>query len=135
MSVSNRGVFRSRLQVLHIPVLLVAPLGSDPMMQPGTNQHEDRADGCLEIIHGNTSDRGVFNGVYSRFLCCLCRQVVLLCSQTSGLAFAPGLLKAAGLQPLVTGLLRCRLPCTRLLYSDHCSCTPKPARLTVPTCS
>ena len=39
-SASNGGVLKSRLQVLHVHVLLVAPLGTGHMAQPGTDQHE-----------------------------------------------------------------------------------------------
>ena len=39
-SASKGGVLKSRLQVLHIPILLVAPLGTGSMAQPGTDQHE-----------------------------------------------------------------------------------------------
>ena len=41
-SASNGGVFKGRLQVLHVHVLLVAPLGTSQMEQPGTDQHESR---------------------------------------------------------------------------------------------
>ena len=36
----NSGVLRNRLQVLHVHVLLVAPLGTGHMAEPGTDQHE-----------------------------------------------------------------------------------------------
>ena len=36
----NRDVFQSRLQVLHIHVLLVAPLCAGHMAEPGADQHE-----------------------------------------------------------------------------------------------
>ena len=39
-SASNRDVFQSRLQVLHVHVLLVAPLGAGYMSQSGTDQHQ-----------------------------------------------------------------------------------------------
>lgn len=39
-SASNRGVLKNRLQVLHIHVLLVAPIGASHMAQLGTDQHE-----------------------------------------------------------------------------------------------
>ena len=39
---SNRDVFQSRLQVLHIHVFLVAPLGAGYMSQSGTDQHQGR---------------------------------------------------------------------------------------------
>ena len=39
-SASNRGILKGRLQVLHVHVLLVAPLGTGYMAQPGTDQHE-----------------------------------------------------------------------------------------------
>ena len=39
-SAGNRGVFRSRLQVLHVHVLFVAPLGTGHMVQPCADQHE-----------------------------------------------------------------------------------------------
>ena len=38
-SASNGDVLNGSLQVLHIHILLVAPLG-DHMAQPGTDQHE-----------------------------------------------------------------------------------------------
>ena len=41
-STGNRGVVQSRLQVLHVHVFLVAPLGTGYMAQPGTDQHEGR---------------------------------------------------------------------------------------------
>ena len=41
-SASNGGVPKSRLQVLHVHVLLVAPLGAGHMAQPGADQHEGR---------------------------------------------------------------------------------------------
>ena len=39
-SASNGGVLKGRLQVLHVHVLLIAPLGTSHMAQPGTDQHE-----------------------------------------------------------------------------------------------
>ena len=42
-SASNRDVFQSRLQVLHVHVLLVAPLGAGYMSQSGTDQHQSGA--------------------------------------------------------------------------------------------
>lgn len=39
-SASNGGVLKGRLQVLHVHVLFVAPLGASHMAQPGTDQHE-----------------------------------------------------------------------------------------------
>ena len=41
-SAENRGVLAGWLQVLHIHVLLVAPLGASHMAQAGADQHEDR---------------------------------------------------------------------------------------------
>ena len=41
-SASNRDVFQHRLQVLHVHVLLVAPLGAGYMSQSGTDQHQGR---------------------------------------------------------------------------------------------
>ena len=41
-SASNGGILKSRLQVLHIHVLLVVPLGTSHMAQSGTDQHEGR---------------------------------------------------------------------------------------------
>ena len=41
-SANNRGILKGSLQVLHIHVLLVAPLGTSHMAQPGTDQHESR---------------------------------------------------------------------------------------------
>ena len=39
-SASNGGILNGSLQVLHVHVLLVAPLGAGHMAQPGTDQHE-----------------------------------------------------------------------------------------------
>ena len=39
-SASNGGILSSRLQVLHVHVLLVATLGTSHMAQPGTDQHK-----------------------------------------------------------------------------------------------
>ena len=39
-SASNGGILKDGLQVIHIHVLLVAPLGTGHMAQPGTDQHE-----------------------------------------------------------------------------------------------
>ena len=39
-SASNRGVVQSRLQVLHVHVFLVAPLGARHMAEPGADQHQ-----------------------------------------------------------------------------------------------
>ena len=39
-SAGNGGVVQSRLQVLHVHVLLIAPLGTCHMAQPGTDQHQ-----------------------------------------------------------------------------------------------
>ena len=39
-SASNGGLLKGRLQVLHIHVFLVTPLGAGYMPQPGTDQHE-----------------------------------------------------------------------------------------------
>ena len=41
-SASNGGIFKGGLQVLHVHVLLVAPLGAGHMAQPGTDQHQSR---------------------------------------------------------------------------------------------
>ena len=41
-SASNGGILKGGLQVLHVHVLLVAPLGTGHMAQPGTNQHKGR---------------------------------------------------------------------------------------------
>ena len=41
-SASNGGVLNGSLQVLHVHVLLVAPLGAGHMAQPGTDQHKGR---------------------------------------------------------------------------------------------
>ena len=41
-STSNRDVFLSRLQMLHVHVFLVAPLGTGNMAQSGTDQHQGR---------------------------------------------------------------------------------------------
>ena len=37
---SDGGLLKGRLQVLHIHVFLVAPLGASYIPQPGTDQHE-----------------------------------------------------------------------------------------------
>ena len=37
---SNEGVVQSRLQVLHVHVFFVAPLGARHMAEPGTDQHQ-----------------------------------------------------------------------------------------------
>ena len=39
-SAGNRGVVQSLLQVLHVHVFLVAPLGARHMAQPRTDQHQ-----------------------------------------------------------------------------------------------
>ena len=39
-SAGNRGVVQSRLQVLHVHVFLVAPLGYCHMAQPRADQHQ-----------------------------------------------------------------------------------------------
>ena len=39
-SAGNRGVVQSRLQVLHVHVFFVAPLGARHMAQPGADQHQ-----------------------------------------------------------------------------------------------
>ena len=39
---SNGGVLEGHLQVLHVHVLLVAPLGTNHMAQPCTDQHQGR---------------------------------------------------------------------------------------------
>ena len=39
-SADNGGILKGRLQVLHVHVLLVAPLGTSHMAQPGTDQHQ-----------------------------------------------------------------------------------------------
>ena len=36
----NGGVLQSSFQVLHVPGLLVTPLGAGHMAQPGTDQHQ-----------------------------------------------------------------------------------------------
>ena len=41
-SASNGGILNGSLQVLHIHVLLVAPLGACYMAQPSTDQHQSR---------------------------------------------------------------------------------------------
>ena len=41
-SASDGGVLKSSLQVLHVHVLLVAPLGAGHMAQPGADKHEGR---------------------------------------------------------------------------------------------
>ena len=39
-SAGNRGVIHDRLQVLHVHVFLVAPLGARHMAQPRADQHQ-----------------------------------------------------------------------------------------------
>ena len=39
-SASNGSIVESRLQVLHVHVLLVAPLGAGNIVQPDTDQHK-----------------------------------------------------------------------------------------------
>ena len=39
-SAGNRDILNGSLQMLHVHVLLVAPLGTGHMAQPGTDQHE-----------------------------------------------------------------------------------------------
>ena len=39
-SAGNRGVVHDRLQVLHVHVFLVAPLGARHMAEPGADQHQ-----------------------------------------------------------------------------------------------
>ena len=39
-SAGNEGVVQSRLQVLHVHVFLVAPLGARHMAEPGADQHQ-----------------------------------------------------------------------------------------------
>lgn len=39
---SNGGILNGSLQVLHVHVLFVAPLGAGHMAQSGTDQHESR---------------------------------------------------------------------------------------------
>ena len=39
-SAGNRGVVQSRLQMLHVHVFLVAPLGARHMAEPGADQHQ-----------------------------------------------------------------------------------------------
>ena len=39
-SAGNEGVVHDRLQVLHVHVFLVAPLGARHMAQPGADQHQ-----------------------------------------------------------------------------------------------
>ena len=41
-SAGNGDVVQSRLQVLHVHVFLVAPLGARHMAEPGTDQHQSR---------------------------------------------------------------------------------------------
>ena len=41
-SAGNGGVVQSRLQVLHVHVFLVAPLGTRHVAEPGTDQHQGR---------------------------------------------------------------------------------------------
>ena len=41
-SASNGGVFKGSLQMLHVHVFLVAPLGTGHMAESGTDQHEGR---------------------------------------------------------------------------------------------
>ena len=39
-SAGNGGILKGRLQVLHVPVLLVVPLGASHMAQLGIDQHQ-----------------------------------------------------------------------------------------------
>lgn len=39
-SASNRSILKDCFQVLHVPVLLIAPLGAGHLAQPGTDQHK-----------------------------------------------------------------------------------------------
>lgn len=41
-SSSNGGILKGHLQVLHVHVLLISPLGASHMAQPGTDQHQSR---------------------------------------------------------------------------------------------
>ena len=40
-SADNRGVVQGRLQMLHVHVFLVAPLGACHVAEPSTDQHQD----------------------------------------------------------------------------------------------
>ena len=67
-SAGDRGVIQRRLQVLHIHVLLVAPLSAGHMAEPGTDQHE-RGVAVRESAHhsGTAADLPVepFNDIVS----------------------------------------------------------------------
>ena len=54
-SAGNRGVLQGSLQVLHIHVLFVAPLGSNHMAQSGAYQHEGRIAIQKTTHHSGTS--------------------------------------------------------------------------------
>ena len=41
-SASNGGILNVSLQMLHVHILLVAPLSTGRMAQPGTDQHQSR---------------------------------------------------------------------------------------------
>ena len=41
-SASNGGILNVSLQMLHVHILLIAPLSAGHMAQPGTDQHQGR---------------------------------------------------------------------------------------------
>ena len=41
-SASNRGILNGCLQMLHVHVFLISPLGASHMAQPGTDKHKGR---------------------------------------------------------------------------------------------
>lgn len=51
----NRGVLQGSLQVLHIHIRFVAPLGSNHMAQSGAYQHEGRVATWETAHHSGTA--------------------------------------------------------------------------------
>ena len=64
----NGGILKGSLQVLHVHVLRVTPLGTGHMAQPSTDQHESRVDVRETANHtGAAADLAVqpFNDIVS----------------------------------------------------------------------
>ena len=53
---SNGGILSGGLQMLHVHVLLVAPLGSSHMAEFGTDQHESRVAIRETAYHPGTAE-------------------------------------------------------------------------------
>lgn len=81
-SASNGGILNSSLQMLHIHVLLVAPLGTGHMSQPGADKHEGRI-AVRETAHHTSAAADLPVQPFNNIVCMVCCLFSNVCVATS----------------------------------------------------